>query len=68
MRNAISAEIGIFLGHLVYTVTAYRTPTTGPYLNLIHNRLKYTKRLIVNRSRMISAIHLKVKLKVNLLD
>ena len=64
MRYAISAEIEIFVGHLVYTVTAYRTPTTGPYLNLIHNRLKYTKILIVNRSRMISAIRLKVKLKV----
>ena len=68
MRNAISAEIEIFVGHLVYTVTAYRTPTTGPYLNLIRNRLKYTKRLSVNRSRMISAIRLKVKLKVNSLD
>ena len=64
MRYAISAEIEIFVGYLVYTVTACRTPTTGPYLNLIHNRLKYTKILIVNRSRMISAIRLKVKLKV----
>jgi len=54
MQIAISAEIGLKVGYWLYTVTAYST--TGPYLNLIHNWLKYTNKLIVNRSRMICAI------------
>ena len=44
MQIAISAEIGSKLGHWLYTVTAYLT--TGAYLNLIHNWLKYTNELI----------------------
>ena len=60
MQIAISAEIGLKVGYWLYTVTAYLT--TGPYLNLIHNWLKYTYKLIVNRLRMICAIRFNWKL------
>ena len=60
MQIAISAEIALKVGHWLYTVTAYLT--TGPYLNLIHNWLKYTKKLIVNRLRMICATRFNWKL------